>query len=88
MTVKNTSSKIIAFGNETLLPGETTALDKTWETNPVVKMYLERGMLQRVEETTSTVPNTVAESDTKPGDETNKEPEVKEPEIKESKSKK
>lgn len=82
MTVKNTSSKIIAFGNDTLLPGEAATLDKTWETNPVVEMYLERGMLQRVEETTSTAPDTAA-SDNKPGDEA-----VKEPEVKESKTKK
>lgn len=82
MTVKNTSSKIISFGNDTLLPGETAALDKTWETNPVVEMYLEREMLQRIEETTSTAPDTTAVHDTNPGDEVINEPEVKEPKSK------
>lgn len=88
MTVKNTSSKIIAFGSETLLPGEAKALAESWGNNPVVKMYLERGMLQRVDEVPAAVPETTAEPDSKPTDEAPREPEVKEPEVRETKSRK
>ena len=89
MTVKNTSSKIIAFGSNTLLPGDTCDLDKSWETNDVVKMYMERNMLQRVEAapgvTPDTYSNTTGETAKEPE---TKESEVKEPEVKETKSKK
>lgn len=78
MTVKNTSSKIIAFGSETLLPGEAKALAESWGNNPVVEMYLERGMLQRVDEAPAAVPETTVEPDSKPTDEAPREPEVKE----------
>lgn len=53
MKVKNTSSKIIAFGSTTLLPNETGELDDSWENNDVVKMYIDRGMLQRDEAATA-----------------------------------
>lgn len=78
MTVKNTSSKIIAFGSETLLPGEAKALAESWGNNPIVKMYLERGMLQRVDEAPTAVPETTAEPDSKPTDDAPREPEAKE----------
>ena len=80
MTVKNTSSKIIAFGSNTLLPGDTCDLDKSWETNDVVKMYMDMDMLRRVEAAPGVTPDTNGE--------TAKEPEAKEPEVKETKSKK
>lgn len=79
MTVKNTSSKIIAFGSNTLLPGDTCDLDKSWETNDVVKMYMDMDMLRRVEAAPGVTPdidsNTIGET-------------AKEPEVKETKSKK
>ena len=84
MTVKNTSSKIIAFGSNTLLPGDTCDLDKSWETNDVVKMYMEMNMLQRVEAAPGVTPDT----DSNTAGETAKESEAKEPEVKETKSKK
>lgn len=89
MTVKNTSSKIIAFGSNTLLPGDTCDLDKSWETNDVVKMYMEMNMLQHVEAAPGVTPDT----DSNTAGETAKEPETKEseakePEVKETKSKK
>ena len=59
MTVKNTSSKIIAFGSITLLPGEICDLDKSWEENDVVKMYIDRDMLQRIETAPGMTPDTV-----------------------------
>lgn len=74
MTVKNTSSKIIAFGSNTLLPGDTCDLDKSWETNDVVKMYMDMNMLQRVEAAPGVTPDT----DSNTTGETAKEPEVKE----------
>ena len=58
MTVKNTSSKIIAFGSNTLLPGDTCDLDKSWESNEVVKMYMDMNMLQRVEAVPGVTPDT------------------------------
>ena len=84
MTVKNTSSKIIAFGSNTLLPGDTCDLDKSWETNEVVKMYMDMNMLQRVEAAPGVTPDT----DSNTTGETAKESEAKEPEVKETKSKK
>lgn len=88
MKVKNTSGKIIAFGSTTILPGEVGELDKSWETNSVVEMYLERGTILRVSEAPSMTPDAASVQENNPDNSEPKEPEPKEPEAKEPKSKK
>lgn len=88
MTVKNTSGKIIAFGSTTILPGEIGEIDKSWENNSVVEMYLERGTILRVSDAPSVTPDDSSVQENKSDNADAKEPETKEPEVKETKSKK
>ena len=48
LTVKNTSTKIIGFGIEPILPDQTVTLPKGYtESHPTIKFYLNRGWLTK-----------------------------------------
>lgn len=55
MKVINKSRKIIGINGEPLLPGADTELLAGQETHPVVKFYLEKGILVDAEDTSKKI---------------------------------
>ena len=52
MFVKNTGAKIIGFGTEYLVPGDSGELPKGYgETHPTIKYYIAKGWLTVVKKT-------------------------------------
>lgn len=44
MKLTNKSKKVIGIGTVTVLPDETVTLPKEFESNPVIKLYVNLGM--------------------------------------------
>ncbi|RKI90439.1 hypothetical protein D7V94_13475 [Parablautia intestinalis] len=54
MKIKNNSNKIVGMTGLSLLPGETAECPKGYENNPVIRKYITKGALAKVEDDVKT----------------------------------
>lgn len=55
LSITNISEKVIGIGNVTVLPGETQGVPKDFETNPVLLVYKNLGLVTLTKETKTAV---------------------------------